>query len=173
MNGVLDGLKERFENAKARLLKAQQVSQAAQIELQAATNEHNIWNAAVQIEAREEAQRTAAAQASQIPMELAASIPGHSPKSTAAGEDHSEAATETEPVNKTDLVREVLRQHANGMTPTEVWKALQKQISSRAYLYSILKRLRDKDEVVIKRKKYVLKFKPLEVKSETETTLIQ
>jgi hypothetical protein len=57
-------------------------------------------------------------------------------------------------INKTDMVREILRQHPAGITPTEIWKEVKNQMSHRAYLYSILGRLKDRDEVLVRRKKY-------------------
>jgi len=64
-------------------------------------------------------------------------------------------------VNKTELVRELLAQHPEGMTPGEVWTVLKNQIP-RAYVYSILKRLKDADEVIYqrRRKKYSLRVAP-------------
>jgi hypothetical protein len=61
------------------------------------------------------------------------------------------------------------------MTPADLWKAHKEEISSRPYLYSILKRMRDKDEVALRRGKYVLKPKPSEVRPEavTEVQTIQ
>lgn len=62
--------------------------------------------------------------------------------------------------NKTDLVRDTLRQQAGGTTPKDLWRALQGQIKHRPYLYSILKRLKDKDEVAVRRGKYFLLQRP-------------
>lgn len=171
MSAVLDGLKERLEVAKARLATAQQQYQAAGMELQAATNDHSIWSAAVAIEMREEEKRLSEAEEKQIPMNLpdlklrpVTSIP-------VPELDQMKSVDAPEAVNKTGLVREMLREHSTGISPTDLWTELKGQLSSRAYLYSILKRLRDKDEVFIRRKKYVLRPKLLEVKNVAEAEI--
>jgi hypothetical protein len=64
--------------------------------------------------------------------------------------------------NKTDLVRNALREHASGMTPGELWSAVSGQIAHRPYLYSILKRLKDKSQVAKRRGKYYLVEPPEE-----------
>ena len=172
MSTVLDELKERLDSAKARLTLAQQGHQAATVELNAAAAEHNIWNAAVQIEMREEAKQLAAAQQNQIPMPLPTPT---SERLQPAQNDNAETEMDshTEPVNKTELVREQLRTHPMGMTTGDLWKALREPLSNRAYMYSILKRLRDKDEIGLKRGKYLLKTASVEVKKENESTLVQ
>lgn len=79
-----------------------------------------------------------------------------------AEHEHDE---ESDPVNKTEIVRELLRSHTNGITPADLWKGFQIQApgTSRQYLYSVLKRLRDREYVCVRRGKYVLKTKPQEV----------
>jgi hypothetical protein len=176
MSTVLDGLKERLEGAKVRLSAAQQRHQASQLELNAATAEHNVWNAAYTIELREDEKRTAAAQENQMSLpevqriELirVQSIDTNRIQSIDTN-PHEQSDGGEAPVNKTDLVRDALRAHATGLTPADLWKALGKHFTSKAYLYSILKRLRDHDEVVLKRSgKYVLKPKHVEAKTEME-----
>ena len=71
-------------------------------------------------------------------------------------------------VNKTDLVRDFLRQRP-GATPTEIWKEVKSQMNHRAYLYSILGRLKERGEVVVRRGKYCLRAavpKPAEEKEQ-------
>jgi hypothetical protein len=58
--------------------------------------------------------------------------------------------------NKTEAVRDLLRQHPAGMTPGEIWTHLETQLSNRTYLYSVLKRLRDRGDARAKRGKYFL-----------------
>lgn len=69
--------------------------------------------------------------------------------------------------NKTQAVRDLLRQHPAGMTPAEIWEQLETQLSTRAYLYSVLKRLRDKKDAKEKRGKYFLIPKPEENQGQT------
>jgi hypothetical protein len=61
-------------------------------------------------------------------------------------------------IQKTELIRETLRQHS-GMTPAELYSVVKSHVA-RPYLYSVLKRLRDKEEVVVRRKKYHIKPTP-------------
>jgi len=56
--------------------------------------------------------------------------------------------------NKTEIVRQLLQEHPNGMTPGELWKAVNGRIKHRAYLYSVLKRLFDRDDAFKRRGKY-------------------
>lgn len=168
MSTVLESLKERLDAAKARLLTAQQQHQATTVELQSATNEHNIWHNAVAIETREEEKRQAEQQKQQ--MVLPQVVPD-SITITLTDDDHLSSASDTG--NKTELVRDILRKHATGITPGGLWIEVRDKISSRPYLYSILKRLRDKEEVSIRRGKYVLRPKMADVKSEGEQMLVQ
>ena len=61
-------------------------------------------------------------------------------------------------IQKTELIRETLRQHS-GMTPGELYNVVKSHVA-RPYMYSVLKRLRDKEEVVVRRKKYHIKPTP-------------
>jgi len=172
MSTILDSLKERLELAKARLLTAQERYQAAGAELQSATNDYNIWSAAINVEMREEEKRLAVSHEKQISTNLAESESHPIDVSSITIEDNSESPSAGNGVSKTDLVREMLRKHAAGITAAGLWTELQDRISSRAYLYSILKRLRDKDEVFIRRKKYLLKPKLLEEKTGMEMQIM-
>jgi hypothetical protein len=165
MNNILADLKDRLEIAKARLASAQAKHAAATAELNAAAGEHNAWNAAVAFEIREQERISAEAAKEQMPLPVVGNLSSAaaSPTATSVAPEVSNAP---EPVNKTELVREALRLHHAGMTAGDLWKRFQGQISSRPYLYSILKRLRDKDEVSLRRGKYVLKPKPIEVKAD-------
>jgi hypothetical protein len=157
MPTILEELKLRLAAAQARHLAAQQKHQAATAELNAATVDFNVWNSAVSVETREEAARVAEAAKNQLPMAL---IEEPSPLEPTQTENQEE---EDEPVNKTEFIRELLRQNHAGMTPAAIWAAFHAQApkASRQYMYSVLKRLRDKKEVDQKRGKYVLKVKPI------------
>lgn len=75
-------------------------------------------------------------------------------------------------VNKTQVVRDVLASHPSGLTPAQVWGAVKGKIGRRTYVYSILKRLKDRKQVVEKRGKYTLPPMPkIEEGSEQPTTL--
>ena len=176
MNPLVEGMREKLESAKARLFSAQQRFQAAQSELQAATGEYGIWNSAISLLMREEEKRLAESAEKQIPMDLpginraADGEPSDVPTAIANGLAHP--AQSVTMVNQTEKVREILRNHDTGITPAGIWEEGHDLISSRAYLYAILKRLRDSDEVIIRRGKYLLKInKPIEAKEATTSAI--
>jgi hypothetical protein len=138
-NDFLENCKARLLEAQKRLQESQQELQAAQIKFQTANQEVASFQYMIAFETRKEQERSG------FPM---------GPATPNAAQPQSSRVTE---INKTDLVRQTLQRHA-GMTSLELWTELKSQISSRNYLYSILKRLRDNDEVTVKRKKYSIKF---------------
>jgi len=174
MTDLIDSLKDRLERAKVRLTNAQQAHQAAQAELNAAAGEFNVWNSVVALEIREEERRIAESRDKQIPMDLPEISPPQNqepPSQIGPTVNVSEGAA---PVNKTEKVREILREHGSGITPSGLWTEVKDYFSSRAYLYAILKRLRDHDEVSVRRGKYILKQRPLEMGSaDSEVVVIQ
>jgi hypothetical protein len=159
MAKILEELQARAVEAKKILDGATQAFQAAQQALQTAQQNFNVWTLAVQAETREEHLRLAAATENQLPLPTAkpqtASISVAPPQS-----QPSESSDSGESLNKTDTVRDLLRQHPNGMSAIEIWKEVSADFKHRPYLYSVLKRLRDRDEVIMRRKKYCLKFAP-------------
>jgi hypothetical protein len=173
MNILLDGMRERFEKAKARMASAKQAFQVAQTELQAAMEECNIWNSAINLEVREEDKRLAESQEKQISIDLPEFRTQPKAENATEAVCSSGASNAVASVNKTEKVREVLRAHGSGIAPSGLWTEVKEHMSSRAYLYSILKRLRDNDEVLMRRGKYLLKPKLVDVKAETEVTLLQ
>jgi hypothetical protein len=158
MSSTLEDLKTRLAIAHKALTEAAQQLQIAQQNQQKAASDFSVFNAAVAILTKEEEEKKAAANEKQLPMGLSdgESVPEYTPPGAV-----SSHGAETPP-NKTELVRELLRHHMGGMTPTEIWKELRGQFVHRAYLYSVLKRLRDRDEVSLRRNKYALKIKPAE-----------
>ncbi|SRR5579875_2110294 len=159
-NSTLEDLKTRLAIAHKALADATQQLQIAQQAHQKAMSDYNIFSAAVGILSREEEEKKAAAQEKQIPIALTVSVSDSASPTDAVTTQISETAP-----NKTELVRELLRQHIGGMTPSEIWKELKGQFVHRPYLYSVLKRLRDREEVTFRRNKYALKVKPEEVNS--------
>jgi len=150
MSEFLETLKSRLQDAQKRMQVAQQKLAVAQAEFNSAAQETNSWNVAVLTEAHRIQQAAAAEQAMPVVGPPAPSTP-----STEASQATTIAPAPD--INKTDLVRAVLRQHTTGITPHEIAKALKMQVDN-AYIYSILKRLKDKDEVVKKRSgKYCIK----------------
>ena len=158
MNPTLEDLKARLAVAHKILAEATQQLQVAQQNQQKAASDFNVWNAAVAILTREEQAKQAAAHENQLPIGLSAPTP--EPVQSSPTNSTQLQTSEAGSPNKTEIVRELLRQHPSGMTPSEIWKELGDQIGNRPYLYSVLKRLRDRDEVTLRRNKYAVKIKP-------------
>jgi uncharacterized protein YjhX (UPF0386 family) len=58
------------------------------------------------------------------------------------------------------------------MAATEIWNCVRDQFKYRAYMYSVLKRLTDREEISSGRGgKYRLRIKPQEVKEQTAATI--
>jgi hypothetical protein len=150
VNAFMETLKARQQDAQKRMVAAQQKLAIAQAEFNAVSQEANSWNVALMTETRREQQEAAAAQAA---TQVGPPVPWT---------EASQPATfpPAPDVNKTELVRAVLRQHPAGITPTEIWKELKMQVGN-AYIYSVLKRLKDREEITKKRGgKYCLKNQP-------------
>lgn len=143
MSQFLDELKTRLQDALKRLQAAQQKSAIAQAELQAVTQEYNSLQHLANVEATRNQQATGGPITVTVTSRIA-----------------QPALSQTGETNKTETIRELLRQHPAGMTPTDIWKEVKDQMTHRAYLYSVLKRLKDKDEVTVRRGKYITKMLP-------------
>jgi hypothetical protein len=143
MSQFLDELKIRMAEALKSLQAAQQKSATAQAELQAVTQEYNSLAHLANVETARNQQ--------------SAGTPITVNVSSRMGPPALPQGSES---NKTETIRELLRQHPAGMTPTDIWKEVRDQMAHRPYLYSILKRLKDKDEVCVRRGKYVMKITP-------------
>jgi len=152
MIDFLETLKRGMRESQGKFQAAQAKLQAVQAEFQKAAGEFQAWQTLVNLE-------TAKANAN-----------GHSQATSATPQNPAPAINNASETNKTEVVREVLRQHPAGMTPGEIWKQLATSLSSRAYLYSILKRLRDKGDARERRGKYFLNPKPDE--NQAQVTVI-
>jgi len=76
------------------------------------------------------------------------SSPQITPSQPSVEEDHGSDQSMTQ------SVRMLLRDRPAGMTPAEIWDQLHSQLSNRVYLYSILKRLKDRGHIRGRRGKY-------------------
>jgi len=153
MNEFLETLKSRMVEAQRRLQETTLKLQTAQAEHSAANAEALSWQKAVEVETK----RTIAfdgAGRELLPLRPIQQV-----------------ATEAEPTsnNQTAMIRQMLQQHATGMTPTEIWNAAKGQMKRRSYLYAVLQRLKDREQVTVRRGKYY--FRPEEAK--TPATIIQ
>ena len=72
---------------------------------------------------------------------------------------------------KTELIRELLRQHPQGMTATEIWTELRDRLRHRAYLYNVLKRLEKNEGLSCRRDKYAFRTVPQESRDQEGTTV--
>jgi hypothetical protein len=156
MSEFLETLKARMADAQKRFLTAQQKLQIAQSEHQAAAQEFTSWQNAVQAETRREQARN-----------------GIVPVSAVTNQTQSNQTPNAPESNKTEVVRELLRQHPMGITPSELWKKLNGQMAYRAYLYSVLKRLKDRGEATERRGKYFLRVVTQQREESKEQAIVQ
>jgi hypothetical protein len=168
---LLAELQLRWEAARKRHAEAYQVFQKAQAEVQAAAAETQTWQNAVQFEQKEIDKAAALKQAEQPPL----------PLNTHSANDDATHVVIVEPqaekqgpeINKTELVREAICRTGHGVTADEVWRLTGDQILDRPYMYSILKRLRDKGAVAFRRKKYYPPVQSLEVPEKRNSEMVQ
>ena len=150
MAKIIEEIRARLAEAQKRLTETNQCLQAAQQAQVQAQHNFNVWNMALQVEQRDDQLRQAAATAKELPPSSAGDV--------TTTPDGSADAPDSEGMSKTDVVRDLLRRHPDGMTAPDIWKAVSAQFKHRPYLYSILKRLRDRDEVMRRRNRYLLKL---------------
>jgi hypothetical protein len=160
MTKILDELQARVAEAKKRLDDAMAALQVAQQACTQAQHNFNVWNMAAQVEFRDEQAKQAAAEAKQMPLPTVKTAPDAESSVINDVVDFVDAVPESSvSLNKTDMVRDLLRQHPAGMTATEIWAEVSGQFKYRPYLYSVLKRLKDRDEITKRRTgKYCLKL---------------
>jgi len=167
MSEFVDMLKERLADAQRRLQESQANLQQAQAKHQAVAQEFSSLQTLISIEMTAEQRKAAEVTAERmkdIRVRLQRGIEAvnlSAPNNTAAVviQSNSPAAPLNDAgaftPNKTDIVREVLRQHTNGITPGQVWLRVKDQVD-RPYIYSVLKRMKDRKEVTERRGKYYL-----------------
>jgi len=131
----LEYLKNGFEAAQKRFQETQQRMQVMQAEFNAVVQEFNAWQTLYRGEM--------AKQGTTPPI-----APAPTPK---APRMHS--LTLPKP-NQTEAVRAVLKERPAGMSPQEIWNAVRSGMANRTYLYSVLKRLKERGDVVERRGKY-------------------
>ena len=149
MTQFLEKLKTELADAQERQKIVAVKLNALNTEYQAVTQEVNSYMKIVEVQTRKEQGPNAA--------------PSAKPQPTRIGIRTVAQSQPTEETNKTEMVREVLRSHPSGMTGGELWAAIQDKFQYRQYVYSILKRLKDKGDVIQKRKKFIFTGKPEEV----------
>jgi len=159
-NIYLDTLKLRLQDAQKRLQGVQQRLQVVTAEFQQVQQEFNSLNVVLATENRRIQQ-----------LAVANGVLGPSP-SPGAVPELPPVAVKAE-INKTALVRTFLQQHPTGVTPSDLWQQLKSQLQQRAYLYSVLKRLKDKDEIRLNRGKYYFKQPHQPEEGRNSNTVVQ
>jgi len=167
MSEFLENLKVRHAEAQKRFLAKQQEVNRVNAEFQAVAQEFNAWQTLLNLETRKE-------QVAAVATTVAANSPAPTvPPTLAVNSTPAPAGVVVTSVgvrneeNKTEIVRDLLRQASPGsMSAADIWEAIRNRVSNRAYLYSVLSRMKDKGEVGVKRGRYFFKFslKPEETK---------
>jgi hypothetical protein len=152
MTKIIEELEARVAASKQRLDETTKTFQSAQQAHLAAQQEHNVWSLALQTEMRDEQRRTAFATETQLPLPTV--------KAQIEVPIAPEQVDNSEAPNKTNIVRNLLKQHPTGMSAVDIWKEVGAQFNHRPYLYSVLKRLRDRNEIAKRRNKYCLTALP-------------
>lgn len=155
MATILEELQTRTDESKKRFDEATKTFQVAQQALAMAQHTFNVWNNALQAEMREEQLRQATADEKQLPLPTGKP---NEPPAQLLEVTPIESNDISESMNKTNVVRELLHKHPAGMTAIDIWRQVGSTFKHRPYLYSVLKRLRDRDEVSMRRGKYYLKL---------------
>jgi hypothetical protein len=143
MSELLERLKAGLASAQKRQAEVLKQFQAVQAEYNAVTQEVTGYQKVLENETRIEQQQ---ATLRDLARETVKQLDGIEPEPTPE-------------VNKTQVIREALGQHP-GMTPADTWKAVRGQIRSRNYVYSVLKRLKDRKQIIERRGKYYLPATP-------------
>jgi hypothetical protein len=146
MSTYLESLQADLAEAQRRFQNVQQEAARINLEFQAAHQDLQALQRIVEKQTKKE----------QTPEQAVVAGKGAAvPAPTLSQSMESSSAPD---VKKTALIRDTLRQHA-GMTPGELFDVVKSHVG-RPYVYSVLKRLRDNEEVIVRRKKYYLKPTP-------------
>ena len=151
----LEGVENNLAESKKSYQEAQQKASVAQLAFQGAQNELNIWTGAANAikvrltRLREQVQQEQPTSPDKPITNLLASA-------TSTLRAIAESSNGSQDVNKTEMIRAVLRRHPAGITPAELWQELNGEVS-RDYVYAVLKRLKDRDQISYRRKKYSLR----------------
>jgi hypothetical protein len=184
----LETLKTRVTESQKRWQEAQHKLTVAQQEFQLAQNEFVNWQGVLQAEMRRLGQLppvppppppgqpqpqqrvlTSSGGIRVIPAQVAVA---NQPQPPAPNSGPPAQDLANSDVNKTELIREVLRQHPAGMTPKEIRIALKDEVS-RDYVYAVLKRLKDRDQIVFQRKKRKYFMRVPQKGEESKQTILQ
>lgn len=170
MSQFIDMLKERLVNAQSRFQEKQLRLQQAQAEHQMVAQEVASLTTLINLETAREQQKalqehrppvprpvisTAPQPVHPVPLPAQAVPPGPTQAQPIAASGAMSASGAASSESKTEVIRDILRKHTNGITPAQVWVLVRESVE-RPYLYSILKRMKDRGEVEERAGKYYL-----------------
>ena len=159
---------ETFQESQQTLATAQAMFQKSQAALAAAQQQMHGWSIALATVEAEEAERKQVKNEKQLDLPAVSATP-----ETQLATPLSEPEETTGAAGKTEMVRDLVRQHPQGMTATEIWSHVQDRFNHRAYLYNILKRLTKNGEFSERRGgKYVSRIAAPEVRQAEEVTTV-
>jgi hypothetical protein len=159
MPSIQDELKARLSEAQNRMTENAQKLQQVQQEFSSAQIDYNVWRAALEAETRKAQDLNNAPTVDQPTSTGIATSPAPSliieSLKNENDEENTEPSSASESMNKTEIIRGLLRQNPGGLTPPQIWSCVSAQFKHRPYMYSVLKRLKDRDEISFRRNKYV------------------
>src|ERR1039458_4090243 len=132
MAKILEEIQTRLGEAQKQLADTTQALTIAQQKQQTAQHSFNVWVAAAQLEQRDEQLRQAAATEKQSVLPLPATRP--EPSASIPPIPIEQPVDASEGPNKTDVVRNLLKQHPTGMSAVDIWKEVGAQFKHRPYL---------------------------------------
>ena len=155
MSDFLEMLKIRAAEAQERANGTKQVMDAAQAAYMKAASEAASWNNALQAELRRAVQQEKIDEATDV---VDSSPPVQLPE-----------------INKTEIIRNALRSRPTGLTPRDLWRLVRDDIPNRAYVYSVLNRLKARDQATVRRGKYYIRTQKQDSEPEeiTQTPVVQ
>jgi hypothetical protein len=139
----IEYLKSGFEKAQKRFQETQQRMQAMQLEFNKMAQEFNAWQTLYQAEMAKQGNDLIAP-----PPTISLTFNGRRLHNAQIQPLKSSKPSQTE------VVRNALKERQAGLTPNEIWKEVESQMVNRTYLYSVLKRLKERGDVFERRGKY-------------------
>lgn len=161
MPSILEELRNRVIEAKQRVDDTARKLQQAEQAHNAASNDFAVWRAALDSEMRNHQVGLEAAKVNQpilegfTPQDI--EVPLILPDGDPAANTEAPLVPTSESMNKTEIIRALLRQNPTGLTPPQIWSHVSDQFKHRPYMYSVLKRLKDRDEISFRRNRYVIR----------------
>ena len=144
MNEFVETLKSRVAESRQRLDEARKNFEVVEGVLKKAVAEYTAWEGALQSELRKPVTVAAVGLAAGVAAATATGTQANVPPIAAD-------------LNQTDLIRDALRRRPTGLTPAELWKVVGDQVANRSYIYAVLGRLKERDQVYVRRGKYHIK----------------